>query len=62
MKEIIARSYSVQFSQKGFDKLYELIQKNNYSSLFVIVDSNTKKYCLPIFKKAILTETHLISI
>ena len=62
MKEIIARSYSVQFSQKGFDKLYELIQKNNYSSLFVIVDSNTKKYCLPIFKKAILTETHIISI
>ena len=50
MNEIIARSYSVDFSQKGFYKLERIIESNNYSSIFILVDTNTEKNCLPIFK------------
>ena len=50
MNEIIAKSYSVDFNQNGFHKLEKIFERNNYSSAFVLVDSNTEKYCLPIFK------------
>ena len=54
MNEIIASNYSVYFNQNGFQKLEKLIETNNYSSVFVLVDSNTKKYCLPILKKTLI--------
>jgi len=53
MNEIKARSYSVEFQQKGFDKLDKLIQDNGYSSIFVMIDSNTEEHCLPVFKNRI---------
>ena len=53
MNEIIASNYSVDFNQNGFQKLEKLIETNNYSSVFVLVDSNTKKYCLPILKNTL---------
>jgi len=53
MNEIIASNYSVDFNQNGFQKLEKLIEINNYSSVFVLVDSNTKKHCLPILKNTL---------
>ena len=51
MNGIKARSYSVEFKQNGFNKLEKLIENNDYSSVFVIVDTNTREHCLPVFKK-----------
>ena len=53
MNEIKAKSYSVEFQQKGFEKLDKLIQENGYSSVFVMIDSNTEEYCLPVFKNRV---------
>lgn len=53
MNEIKARSYSIEFQQKGFEKLEKLIKNNKYSSVFVLVDTNTNKFCLPLFKNKI---------
>ena len=53
MKEIIASNYSVDFNQNGFQKLEKLIETNNYSSVFILVDSNTKKHCLPILNNTL---------
>tara|TARA_B100000530_G_scaffold85190_1_gene51849 strand:- start:298 stop:1359 length:1062 start_codon:yes stop_codon:yes gene_type:complete len=64
MNKIKANNYFVEFKQKGFDSLKKLIIDNNYSSIFIIADSNTKKHCLPVlikkFSKSIKSE--LISI
>ena len=51
MNGIKARSYSVEFKQNGFNKLEKLIENIDYSSVFVIVDTNTREHCLPVFKK-----------
>jgi len=53
MNGIKARSYSVEFQQKGFDKLGKLVEDNGYSSVFVMIDSNTKEHCLAVFKNRI---------
>ena len=54
MKRIKARSYFVEFKQKGFSKLEKLIENNDYSSVFILVDSNTLEYCVPLFKNKII--------
>ena len=38
------------------------LQLANYSSIFVLVDENTKQYCLPVFEKNIKTQYYLIEI
>ena len=62
MNGIKARSYSVEFKQNGFNKLEKLIENNDYSSVFVIVDTNTREHCLPVFKKEISKPFHFETI
>ena len=49
MNSIQAISYSVHFQDKGYNLLSNLIAKNNYSTLFILVDENTFKCCYPKF-------------
>lgn len=49
MQSINANDYSIHFSQNSYTFLNEFIEENNYSSIFILVDSNTNEYCLPHF-------------
>lgn len=46
MQEIEANGYTVVFENQGYTHLNKLISEANYSSVFVLVDSNTHEYCL----------------
>jgi 3-dehydroquinate synthase len=49
MNSIKAISYPVHFQHKGYKKLSSLIAKNNYSTLFILVDEHTFELCYPKF-------------
>lgn len=54
MESIISQSYEVHFGDLAKAALKQHIAKSDYSKVFVLVDENTKKYCLPFFKMEIL--------
>lgn len=51
MESIKSHSYEVHLEELAEAALRQHIAKSNYSKVFILVDENTKKYCLPIFKK-----------
>ena len=51
MESITTSSYAIHFNKKAFDALTEHLANIEYSKIFVLVDENTKAYCLPIFKE-----------
>ena len=62
MKPINSHNYSIHFKKNGYNKLNELILENKYSKIFVLVDENTEKNCLNIFKSHFVNEFTLIRI
>ena len=62
MKKINTNSYNICFGEDGYGYLKKIIEKNSYSKIFVIVDENTRKFCLDFFIKKSLIEPHLIEI
>ena len=56
--------YDIYLSNYDSSVIYKLISKNKYSKVFILVDSNTKKYCLKLFLEKHLSEIdiELISI
>jgi len=55
MESIQAVTYPVHFEEKGYSKLSELINNNNYSSIFILVDNNTIELCYPKFIQNLAT-------
>ena len=53
MKPIISSSYSIVFNQDGYNELNLTVSKNNYSKVFLLVDENTEKHCLPKLDKKV---------
>lgn len=49
MKPINANTYTIFFEEKIYAALKKYLNNEFYSSIFIVVDSNTKKYCLPVF-------------
>ncbi|WP_439132206.1 3-dehydroquinate synthase [Polaribacter sp.] len=49
MKTIQAVSYPVHFQKESYTALSNLIDKNNYSTIFILVDENTLEHCYPKF-------------
>ncbi len=49
MQSIEAASYFVHFQEKGYQELNRLIKKNEYSSVFILVDEHTMEFCYPKF-------------
>ena len=56
MQPIQASNYSIFFNEKGYQALNTHLQKNKYSNIFVIVDSNTNEKCLNNFLPYIHTD------
>ena len=45
---IFGINYKVSFSEIGYQDLSKQLH-NDYSSIFLLVDTNTQEYCLPLF-------------
>lgn len=50
MKVIYDKSYKVYFGENVLNHLAQTIINKAYSNVFVLVDENTEKHCLPILK------------
>ena len=59
MDSIVSSSYSVHFNQRAYDALNDHLAKTDYSKIFVLVDENTERDCLPYFKDALRTKQEL---
>ena len=62
MKEINTKTYKIVFGKFGYSHLNSLIENNKYSKVSVLVDFNTEKFCLDVFKKIINREISIIKI
>src|SRR5690606_11298981 len=49
MESITANDCIIHFNENCYKSLNEHIKNNNFSKIFVLVDTNTHTYCLPIF-------------
>ncbi|WP_298901908.1 3-dehydroquinate synthase [uncultured Psychroserpens sp.] len=49
MNSIITKTYSVHFNSTAYQELNNYIDSKGFSKLFILVDSNTHKHCLPAF-------------
>ncbi|PIX10930.1 MAG: 3-dehydroquinate synthase, partial [Flavobacteriaceae bacterium CG_4_8_14_3_um_filter_31_8] len=55
MQTIQAATYPIHFQQKGYQNLEKLLTQKKYSTLFILVDENTKQLCYPRFLKHLNT-------
>jgi 3-dehydroquinate synthase len=56
MQSIEANGYQIFFNETGYEKINIFISENSYSSIFILVDVHTNKYCLPKFLPNLATE------
>jgi 3-dehydroquinate synthase len=56
MQTIQAKNYPIYFNEQGYEALNLHLNSNNYSTVFVIVDTNTNEFCLPTFLPYIETD------
>lgn len=56
MQTIQANGYSVIFNEEAYEVLNNHLSENNYSNIFIIVDSNSNEVCLPKLLPNIATE------
>ncbi|MFL2611075.1 MAG: 3-dehydroquinate synthase [Flavobacteriaceae bacterium] len=56
MRKIKTNHYDIFFSNQNSSLINKLILKNKYSKVFILVDSNTNKYCLNSFLEKHLNE------
>ncbi|WP_159947479.1 3-dehydroquinate synthase [Polaribacter septentrionalilitoris] len=59
MKTIQAVTYPVHFQEKGYKALSNLVKKNNYSTIFILVDENTFEHCYPKFIRNFSAENRI---
>ncbi len=55
-QSIQASTYAIFFNNKGYEALNIYLQKNRYSNIFVLVDSNSNDKCLNHFLPYIVTD------
>ena len=49
MEKILTENYAIEF-ESGYESLIKIIDEKKYSKIFLLVDENTEKFCLNIFK------------
>ena len=58
MKKIKTNHYDIFISNQNSSLINKFISKNKYSKVFILVDSNTNKYCLDLFLEKHLSEVN----
>lgn len=53
MDTLKSGSSEIVFNSKAYPALTHLISEGGFSKVFVLVDSNTREHCLPVFQKAV---------
>lgn len=56
MQALEANGYSIHFNENGYKTLNEYLQKNNFSGIYLLTDSNTHAFCATLFLSQIQTE------
>ena len=56
MTLISATYYSIVFNEDAYSELNVLLEKKNYSKIFILVDENSNQNCLPTFLPNLATE------
>lgn len=56
METLHTTGYSIYFNDNCYTYLQDILVRENYSSLFIITDTNTSQYCLPNFLSQVVTE------
>jgi len=51
MQSILSTNYYVHFENKAYTALQNYLSENFHSKIFILVDTNTNKNCLPHFRK-----------
>ncbi len=59
MQSISSTGYTIHFRKKAYEKLNSFLENTSHSEIFILVDHNTKKYCLPHFKKSLTKPLNL---
>ena len=59
MKTIQAVTYPIHFHTESYQELSNLIHKNNYSTIFILVDENTLEHCYPKFIPNLSTDKRI---
>ncbi len=49
MQSILSTNYYVHFQENAYRSLHVYLEENFHSKIFILVDSNTLKHCLPFF-------------
>ena len=52
MKTISTSDYNIHIGEDSFAALNKFLSDKKYSSVFILVDQNTKKRCLPLLKRS----------
>ncbi|MFK7811293.1 MAG: 3-dehydroquinate synthase [Maribacter sp.] len=60
MESIVTSSYAVHFNETAYELLNEHLAETSYSTIFVLVDENTHKDCLPNFMSQVTFEKYEI--
>ncbi len=59
MTSIITDTYKVHFNDVAYSELNSFINNNNFSKVFILVDSNTHEYCLSRFMSHLTIENDI---
>ncbi|MCF6294488.1 MAG: 3-dehydroquinate synthase [Flavobacteriaceae bacterium] len=59
MKSIVTTQYSIHFNSTCYTELNALLQRSNFSKIFVIVDSNTHNFCYANFMAKVETNLEI---
>ncbi|MDH5415309.1 MAG: 3-dehydroquinate synthase, partial [Flavobacteriaceae bacterium] len=51
MKPILSTNYSIFFKKDAYQQLNNYLTDNEISNVFILVDENTREFCLPILRK-----------
>jgi len=62
MNSLLSTSYFVYFQKNSYLALTNYLNENFHSKIFILVDENTKKHCLPLFKSHIKDAKNFIII
>lgn len=56
MQPIQANGYPIHFGNPGYEALNQFLHEGQFTTLFVLADSNTNEHCLPYFLSLVETE------